>query len=53
MKAVKRTCEASFFSLIMRYSVASSKQIPWPQSPNMIANKKGNVTMVKTPGFAS
>lgn len=43
----------SFFSLNIKYIVASSRQIPWPQSPNITANRKGKVTIVNTLGLAS
>lgn len=43
----------NFFSLKIKYNVAKNKHIPWPQSPNITANKKGNVMIVYTPGFAS
>ena len=43
----------SFFSFNTRYIVAISRQIPWPQSPNITANRKGKVTIVNTVGLAS
>lgn len=40
------TCPDSFFSRSMKYNVARSRHIPWPQSPNITANRKGKVTIV-------
>ena len=31
----------------------SNNKLPCPISPNITPNKKGNVTIVKRPGFAS
>lgn len=58
LKNKPRSCTAqtwleSFFSFTIKYSVARRRHIPWPQSPNITANRKGNVITVYTPGFAS
>ena len=42
-----RVVRPSAFSFSTRYRANSSIRKPWPTSPNMTANKKGNVTMVK------
>lgn len=52
-RKIKITWPESFFSFTMKYRVARNKHIPWPQSPNMTAKRKGKVTIVYTPGFAS
>jgi hypothetical protein len=42
-----RVVRPSAFSFSTRYRAKSSMRKPWPTSPNMTANRKGNVTMVK------
>ena len=49
----KNYLTTNFFSLNMSHNDASNKHMPWPQSPNLTTNKKGNVAMVNTLGFAS
>ena len=45
--------DAIRFSFTTMYVAAKSMRIPCPKSPNITANKNGNVTMVNTVGFTS
>jgi hypothetical protein len=47
------TLLSNFFSLQIRYKDATIITIPWAQSPNITANRKGKVTIVKHPGLTS
>ena len=41
------------FSAIIIQAEATSMMRPWPASPNMTANRNGNVAIVYTDGFTS
>ena len=43
--------ESYFFSESTSQRANASMMQPWPASPNMTANKKGKVAMVKTAGL--
>lgn len=44
---------ANLFSIMMSVNALRVMRMPWPMSPNITANKKGNVITVNNPGFTS
>ena len=43
----------NFFSSPMSVAALAAMRMPWPMSPNMTANRNGNVMTVNSPGLIS